>query len=738
MSVAMAVALCLLLITAVAVATAPRTGRDVVEDIILPLSLKSQGDRFTREEVEEVLAFAEKHGVTLEAEDLARLRRQDGSFKQELAMLFAKKDLGFYPGTWDVADQHWFGEFRIKIGGIKYNNQVIPKEGELSQQEIEQVALDTVRMRTGRDYPLGDREKYRLFRSFTQERHNPWQVERNWYLDYEPLTLDLPGFNMRLTPQGEVTDYSDGIDVVHDTNPDNRSWFLINRYAHLYSDHYGSWDAWSQEIWQQLQKDLSALNMGPNASPSARLIARQGYGPAPEGALSREGAVQAAAKAVAGKYKVSEQDLFTPPPQQGAYYTQPIYAIYLTLGDRAAWKVSFHRDYLAEVDAMSGQALVVDEYTPGNYYNRRYVLDELLPPEERTYATKEPPTPTDAPDPTPTLFPQDDLALAPQYYWDALRAIGYNGDTASDLSLGLQRDYGTDRRFWPLEMQAIFGYRDYMPDSGNVLPGLPAPGDIQQQEAVALARKAMNKHNLSYYEQSYLDALKAAVTFTFNEPQDGDRIWHITFVDVSELPSRDIALTGIDAKTGEFLGGYPARFPGVSRQFAPLGADGRPLVWRSDRYPDYYWQHMEARGDTLPGVRALLDETDAKYGLNNYAAWPLETKAVLGLWVSSAYAEAGNGYVMNGLPAPGDLSEEQALKLAWDAFVKEGKSLYTQADFDSALPVTNFVFGEDYPKGRVWGVEYKDTRREDATLGYIEMDPEDGTILRIDVGRSNG
>ena len=37
------------------------------------------------------------------------------------------------------------------------------------------------------------------------------------------------------------------------------------------------------------------------------------------------------------------------------------------------------------------------------------------------------------------------------------------------------------------------------------------------------------------------------------------------------------------------------------RTLAPLGEDGRPAIWRSDRYPDYYWDLMETRGDTAPG-----------------------------------------------------------------------------------------------------------------------------------------
>lgn len=172
-------------------------------------------------------------------------------------------------------------------------------------------------------------------------------------------------------------------------------------------------------------------------------------------------------------------------------------------------------------------------------------------------------------------------------------------------------------------------------------------------------------------------------------------------------------------------------------QLVPLNEDGRPMIWRSERYPDYYWAHMEARGDTADSVRAYFEQCRRDYGADS-AFWPLEAKAMMGLWAISDQATEDNGYEMAGLPGPDDLNPEQVLKLAHEAFLKASEGVYTQADYDSAQPTIGFAFSQRFAKGRVWIVEYKDARRPGGTLAYIELDPEDGAIVHIDAQPGNG
>ena len=170
---------------------------------------------------------------------------------------------------------------------------------------------------------------------------------------------------------------------------------------------------------------------------------------------------------------------------------------------------------------------------------------------------------------------------------------------------------------------------------------------------------------------------------------------------------------------------------------APLGKDNRPAIWGDRRFPQDYWQRMEARADTVQTVADYISRCQEEYGATLFL-WPVEAQAVYALWFGDEAARPEDGCEMAGLPGPKDLPEEQALKLAWDAFLKESEGVYTKEDIENARPGVTFIYSSRFPKGRIWMVQYADARLLNATLGYIELDPEDGTILRIDVGHSNG
>ena len=63
MSLALAVTLTLLLAAAAALAAVILGGKDVVDQFITPLAQKNDSQFFTKEEVDEVLAFAREHGI---------------------------------------------------------------------------------------------------------------------------------------------------------------------------------------------------------------------------------------------------------------------------------------------------------------------------------------------------------------------------------------------------------------------------------------------------------------------------------------------------------------------------------------------------------------------------------------------------------------------------------------------------------------------------------------------------
>lgn len=289
-------------------------------------------------------------------------------------MLFAKSSLGFYPNTWDVADQYWFEELQVKSGVIASHNLALPAQGEKNQQEIEAIAADYISQQTGLDYPLNDPEKYRLYRVFSTVLDEANHETRIWLLEYESLDLSNPDFKLTLSPKGNVLTYSDTLDAL--SNPVKQATLLYDRYVRLYSDKYGSQDAWSQARWQEMKEKLSVLLQGREAEPLYAIIIAQSYLPMPQNAIAKEKAIIIAAQAVAEQYGVSA-DRLTDSPLDDT--TKP-YAIALNGDtDSPVWKVSFGRTYYAEIDAVKGQAGVVNQYQTYEHPIRRYALDETIP-----------------------------------------------------------------------------------------------------------------------------------------------------------------------------------------------------------------------------------------------------------------------------------------------------------------------------------------------------------------------
>ena len=94
--------------------------------------------------------------------------------------------------------------------------------------------------------------------------------------------------------------------------------------------------------------------------------------------------------------------------------------------------------------------MVCDVYSPGNDINRRYVLDDLLPEDLRAYATPWPEIVFDysiMEDDSPLPFTRDNPELAPAWYWQRLRDLGYTAKTATGIMGRLDRDYGLGDRY---------------------------------------------------------------------------------------------------------------------------------------------------------------------------------------------------------------------------------------------------------------------------------------------------
>lgn len=138
---------------------------------------------------------------------------------------------------------------------------------------------------------------------------------------------------------------------------------------------------------------------------------------------------------------------------------------------------------------------------------------------------------------------------APEYYWQALDAHPMLLASREEW----EKEYGPIEEFWPVEIKAIHYLRGsaWRKDQA-MLPGLPAPEDMQAEEALTLARAELAKSPLVTPEQKA--RLKPDMNFIFYEqPYDHGNTWHIMFRDPESEYLEVIYSVTIDAAGGRVL-----------------------------------------------------------------------------------------------------------------------------------------------------------------------------------------
>lgn len=116
LSVAFVLTILLVLLVIGALAAVLLSGKDFVDTVLAPKAAENQSDRWTQAEIQDILRIGNEHGLTLEEETVRRLQQEDRYWKEELMRLYAKLELGFYPGTWSLEDQVWYDQMLVDTG----------------------------------------------------------------------------------------------------------------------------------------------------------------------------------------------------------------------------------------------------------------------------------------------------------------------------------------------------------------------------------------------------------------------------------------------------------------------------------------------------------------------------------------------------------------------------------------------------------------------------------------------
>ena len=723
LSLGLILALTLTLIVIGALAAVLLTHKEFVDQVLSPKASENASESWTQEEMNQILRIARENGVSLDEEALAWISGKDVNYKEEIMRLFAKAELGFYPSTWSIEDQAWYDQVLVDSGLSDQRMRFVPEGDEIPQQKALEIVHAYIRDNFDVNAAVTDTALYRRHIVYQSYYDNPYSKGRQWVIEYEPLDHAHSYYSFILLSDGTVKDARREPGPLEEGGPGPTPIEVQD----MYQQDYGVPSGWSMETWISFQSALaeSAKRNEYSQSSAVGSILRQKYALPEDTSIPREAAIDAARPAIAAAGGPDEKALAE---------NHLAYGVYLISDQGPVWKISFFcqahgcgltRAHMAEVDARTGQVLRTEENKRTDPWHIPYVLSGTL---------------LETPPPAPTSTPRADgkpriwySGIAPAYYWEALDKLAYTSEDASDLMDRWHSEYGWDNRFWPLAQRAVDIIWHELGEGATVLPGLPAPEDMQQEEALDMAWRSLRQVKAQSYDAALMDGLKTLVSFTFNTPNMGDRVWNIEFAQVTPAEIKILEHAAINAITGEILGSSWGAGPTPAPSATPR-PDGKPVLWHSDLAPDYFWQMLEAMDDIGHSAEEYRQQCTEKYG-KDQDFWPLAEKAVLNLW----YSDPGASSILSGLPAPSDMQQEEAVALALKTLLDAYGSSLGEEYFKDLKTSVSFHFNAPGMGDRTWFIQFVEvTPDENIYCASVSINAETGVILNMTAGKSHG
>ncbi|MBE5794974.1 MAG: hypothetical protein E7323_09885 [Clostridiales bacterium] len=184
-------------------------GEAFVEQILVPMALADRDETFTWEELEQLLALAEKNGIQIPEEWLGQPQTMGSWYEDEMLKLIMKCKYGFYPLSWPWEVQLWWDERRYELWGEPYDqgNLRRPLPGEVTEEEAISIAkaqaMDMME-RYQRPHKTFEEESCVMERSFYQPLGTTDPAERVWYITIFWMDDDKARYTVILSPDGVV------------------------------------------------------------------------------------------------------------------------------------------------------------------------------------------------------------------------------------------------------------------------------------------------------------------------------------------------------------------------------------------------------------------------------------------------------------------------------------------------------------------------------------------------------
>lgn len=237
MSFGFVLVLVLIIVAMVAVAAALLSNKDFTSEILAPIAQETDSNRWTREELDEILRFAQENGVVLTDDVMERLSKAEGEYKEELMRAFLKAELGFYPATWSIEDQAWYDALLVESGLNDVQTRFVPEGDEISMEQALSITQTYVKDELGDDIVLSDESTYLRFVEYRQFIDQDGTVHpRKWYISYESQDSYHDDYHFTILANGIVeestreSEQSNWRDEWYDTLMSDAFWTIEGLY----------------------------------------------------------------------------------------------------------------------------------------------------------------------------------------------------------------------------------------------------------------------------------------------------------------------------------------------------------------------------------------------------------------------------------------------------------------------------------------------------------------------------
>ncbi|MBQ3157233.1 MAG: hypothetical protein IJB81_10005 [Clostridia bacterium] len=171
-SLALVLTIILVLGTLTALAVELLTGMQIVEQFAVPMAQKNDSEpymqeSFTHDELAQLIQTLSENGITLDEGSIILKALTSGHGYWEKDTIRAICDLTFGPdqGAWTLEQKHWYGEMMTAIGAWNININLLPEEGDISQDEAHNIAASALMSEYGFD--LSDSSAWRVCVGFS-------------------------------------------------------------------------------------------------------------------------------------------------------------------------------------------------------------------------------------------------------------------------------------------------------------------------------------------------------------------------------------------------------------------------------------------------------------------------------------------------------------------------------------------------------------------------------------------